>query len=256
MTMRTGLKQPAAGRGFTLVELLLALVLLLLLLGAVVFSFSTLERGAALEEGVTQLEGLLRFARAHAANTGRQVEVCFEEDFAAEPAASAGSIRVLWEPDPLGQPGYFEELPTAGSFVAGIAELVQVQDVRLLEPAGTMSPTSTQKPDAALEEFFEDEWSLTLPSVVFYPDGSSDPAEIVLTARSAEDLRRVAVRVDGFTGALRREWLAAEEPAEEEAVGRPAATTPSASGPSRAPAPKAGMVPAAAAAAGPATEQP
>src|SRR5438093_8252044 len=37
--------------GFTLVELLLALVLMLMLAGAVVFSFSTLLRGRQLDEG-------------------------------------------------------------------------------------------------------------------------------------------------------------------------------------------------------------
>src|SRR6185436_18969580 len=65
---------------FTLVELLLVVGLLLVLLGAMVFSFSTLRKGASLDEGTTQLEALLRFARAHAAHTGRQVQIAFEEE--------------------------------------------------------------------------------------------------------------------------------------------------------------------------------
>jgi len=56
--------RPEARRGFTLVELLLTVGLLLLLAGAVIFSFSSLQRGAGLEEGATRLEALLRFARS------------------------------------------------------------------------------------------------------------------------------------------------------------------------------------------------
>lgn len=51
--MVTGTVSPRVkGRaGFTLVELLLVTVLLLLMLGGVIFSFSTLQRNASLEEG-------------------------------------------------------------------------------------------------------------------------------------------------------------------------------------------------------------
>src|SRR5438552_7992898 len=88
----------SAARGFTLIELLLALALLLMLVGAVVFSFSTLLRGRQLEEGATQLESLLRFARAHAANTGHRVQILFVGD--ADSDGPAATIRVAWEPDP------------------------------------------------------------------------------------------------------------------------------------------------------------
>jgi prepilin-type N-terminal cleavage/methylation domain-containing protein len=45
MARLAGHKRRGAGRGFTLVELLLTTALVLLLVGAVVFNFSTLQSG-------------------------------------------------------------------------------------------------------------------------------------------------------------------------------------------------------------------
>src|SRR2546422_9176444 len=90
------------GGGFTLVELLLAVALVLLLVGATVFSFSTLLGGTQAEEGAGQVESLLRFARAHASNTGRKVQLVFDAE--TDSGSPAASMRIVWEPDPLGQP--------------------------------------------------------------------------------------------------------------------------------------------------------
>src|SRR5437016_5427835 len=68
LASRPGPRPNMAGQAFTLVELLLALALMLVLVSAVVFSFSTLLNGTRLEEGTGQVESLIRFARAHAAN--------------------------------------------------------------------------------------------------------------------------------------------------------------------------------------------
>ena len=78
MNVRTGSTQRDTGRAFTLVELLLAVALLVLLLGAVVFNFSSLQRGATLDEGVNQIGALIRYARAQAASSGRQLQLSFE----------------------------------------------------------------------------------------------------------------------------------------------------------------------------------
>ena len=99
--------------GFTLVEILLTTVLLLLLLGAVIFNFSNLQRGAGLDEGATQLEALIRYARAQAASTGRRVRIAFEEDVGDGLSVPLGNLQVQWEPEPLNAPGIFAELPEA-----------------------------------------------------------------------------------------------------------------------------------------------
>ena len=59
--------------GFALLELLLVVALLMLFASAAVLSLAPLWRNAPLEEGVSRFEGLLRFARAEAAQHGRTV---------------------------------------------------------------------------------------------------------------------------------------------------------------------------------------
>ena len=79
--------------GFTLVELLLTVTLLAGLMGAAVFGFSSLQRSAQLNEGVERVETAMRFARAHAANTGRKVQVVVTTtiDANVSPSSSSGN---------------------------------------------------------------------------------------------------------------------------------------------------------------------
>jgi type II secretory pathway pseudopilin PulG len=209
MARLTGHTHREAGQGFTLVELLLTTALVLLLVGAVVFNFSSLQSGRELEEGAAQVEALLRFARAQAAITGRQVQISFEEEVAEGWSLSLGGIRVLWEPDPVGDPGTFVELPDAASYAQGITELVEVESVRSID-ANTGMPDET--PQAATESVgeWDEEFPDVFPPITFYPDGSSDSAEIMLLSRSPDDLRRVAVRIVGLTGTIRREFVVVE----------------------------------------------
>jgi prepilin-type N-terminal cleavage/methylation domain-containing protein len=204
MVSRTGPNLRGVRAGFTLVELLLAVVLVLLLLGAMVFNFATLRRGVDLEEGASQLESLFRFARAHAAANGRTVQIIFEEDVGDGSVVSFGNLDVVWEPDPLGAPGQFERLPEAIEFVRGITELVSVEKVRSIDPPGWSTSSSNEETTNAPNE------TLSLPPVTFYPDGSSDSTEIILASRDAEDQRRLALKLTAVTGAVRREWVDAE----------------------------------------------
>ena len=133
MVKLTGLHPHPTGRGFTLVELLLTVVLLLLLASAAVLSFSTLLSGSELEEGGAQMEGLMRFARAHAANTGKKVQLLFEEQTTDGMAVPLGNVRVLWEPDPIRFPGNMAELGEAARMAKSVNKLVQVEDVQTPE---------------------------------------------------------------------------------------------------------------------------
>ena len=140
--------------GFTLVELLLAVTLLAGLMGAAVFGFSSLQRSAQLNEGVERVETAMRFARAHAANTGRKVQVVVTTTIdanaspssasSADKAASNGngnsygngngneplhSLSILWEADPARAPGVFESIPSLSGDVADVSELVEIRSV-------------------------------------------------------------------------------------------------------------------------------
>ena len=215
MEFRTGLNQHRVGAGFTLVELLLAVALLVLLLSAVIFNFSSLQQGAALDEGVNQLEALIRFARAHAASTGKQVQITFEEEAGSGQATPLGILKVLWEPDPVSRPGFFEPLTELQEYVRRITELISIESVRLTETE-YIAPERTAMLENTDEGSETNSMFVTFPSIGFFPDGSCDSAEIKVGSRSQEDTRRIAVRVQGINGSIRHHLITDELKVEEQ----------------------------------------
>lgn len=203
--MRT--KRPQAG--FTLLELLLVVVLLVLFAGAAVMNLAPLWQGAALDEGVGQFESLLRFARAEAAQQGRRVQL----QLAAAPlspetsaATDTPPIQLRWEPQPLSQPGLFVENQSTTPLARSVNELVRVETVRRLDtvpaaPVADATTTSTGFPvltgmDQSLAATNTEAW----PPIMFYPDGSSDSAVILLASADNADSRRMLVRWNGLSG--------------------------------------------------------
>jgi hypothetical protein len=47
----------------------------------------------------------------------------------------------------------------------------------------------------------------SLAPIAFYPDGSSDSVEVVLSSMDDEDLRQSVVKLSGITGALRHRMI-------------------------------------------------
>jgi hypothetical protein len=173
---------------------------MVMLVGAVVFSFSTLMTGSQLDEGVTQFENLIRLARAHAGNTGRRVQISFQEEVTAD-GVVVGRSSVTWEPDAIGNPGAFERLWEVSQVIDSVNELIAIDSSR-----------RTGTDEASPEEGEPREWTEPgaeappwLAPVMFYADGSAESAQIVLVSRDTDDTRRVVLRIEGITGALRRE---------------------------------------------------
>ena len=209
MDVRTGPKHRDTGAGFTLIELLLSVALLVLFLGAIVFNFSGLQRGAQLDEGVNQVEALIRFARAHASNTGHQVQISFEEDSDDGSDVPLGNFRLLWEPDPVARPGFFVPLAEAGEYVRRLTVLISIESVRLVA-GNSFEATASGNSTAPSENVGDKSIDAAFPSIAFFADGSSDSAEIIISSRSEEDVRRIAVRLQGITGSIRRKLIADE----------------------------------------------
>lgn len=192
--------------GFTLVELLLTVSLVLMLVSAMVFNFSSLLNNNRLEEGTVRLETLMRYARAQAANSGRKVQIVFNSEPTNAPAAATGEVRATWEPDPLGQPGCFANLDQTQWNVRDINDLIQVESVKLLDSPAAQTPATRS------DDGFDGEGAITgnaatIAPITFYPDGSSDSAEIIIAAKSPDEDQRMAVRLMGINGSISHQLL-------------------------------------------------
>ncbi|HUS34354.1 MAG TPA: hypothetical protein VM680_03280 [Verrucomicrobiae bacterium] len=206
------------GLAFTLLEMLLTVALLVALLAAVVYNFQSAKRGSDLEEGARQLEALIRFAAAQAASSGKAIQFRFGDNVdstsstnsTSETAAPAVNdfepiedledwgtkLRVVYEVDPVSQPGVFVDLPNAAPFLDAIAERVRIEKVRMPD-----QPTNQRTNDLT----FVQEAPTTGPMLTFYADGSSETADIILVSKEREDYREMIVHVDGVTGSVRTE---------------------------------------------------
>ncbi len=182
--------------GFTLLEILLALMLLGLLLGVAAINFGAFRNSRALEEGASQMETALRMGRAEAANQGRRVRIAFAEE--------SGAVLVLWEPEPLAEPGRFipydactwdDYLTTEGVRI----ERCQLVGASIHRPADWADGSGGTPAESALE------------AITFEPDGSSDSAVIELSAIDVTDVRRAVVEIDGVTGTIISRILTSEE---------------------------------------------
>ncbi|MGZ8901365.1 MAG: GspH/FimT family pseudopilin [Limisphaerales bacterium] len=189
-------------QGFSLVELLLTLVLILCLAAASVFTFTAIYKSANLDEGSDRFQSLIRFAQAEAATTGRKVRLQFvpNESASLESAAELRTIMVTWEADLLNSPGVFEEYTNKAWSEEIVNELVGVTKVAQISESGEPMPVeSTETGSTAMEEYSE---SQGFPAITFYPDGTCDSAEVVLASRNSDDERRLAVRLGGMLGTM------------------------------------------------------
>jgi type II secretory pathway pseudopilin PulG len=248
MANATGPRRQSTAAAFTLVELLLTVALILLLAGAVIFNFGAMGRNARLEEGATQVETLLRFARAQAANSGRQVMIVFNDgsgmngssgtstNLSPSPASGTTSaapdsaapgmqtasmlatnigVMALWEPNPIDYPGQYQVLPGSTLLVDQINELVKV--IARRQPDADRTHTN----DLALETLLmqlqtqgtnnaaaPDGSSAGMAPITCYPDGSSDSAQLVLGSMDDDDKRFMIVTLSGLTGRVRHELVA------------------------------------------------
>lgn len=216
--------------GFTLVELLLAVALLALLLAAVAFNFSSLQRGQALEQGASQFESLLRLARAHAALSGHNVLVALVPSSTLSPnpniAPPSGdpdalALAVLAQPDPLRNPSLLVPIPGAASLLPSLADLIQIevplpQGSPLDEASGpalanASTNTMANVPNPSDPNLAATPQSPGIPSVqtllTFRPDGSANAASFTLVSTDPEDTRRLQLSFDPISVSFQRRFF-------------------------------------------------
>jgi hypothetical protein len=113
------------------------------------------------------------------------------------------AIKVTWEADLLNAPGVFEEYTNKSWSEEIVNELVGVTKVEPMSASGEPMPTeNAASAEIASSDTGEFIASDEFPAITFYPDGTSDSAEVVLASRNSDDARRLAVRLGGMLGTV------------------------------------------------------
>ena len=170
---------------FTLIEVIVSIAIFSMLAVVVTVTMFGTVQSQYLEEGSQQFETVLRMARAESANQGRRMRVAW--------SAGEDRILLLWEPQPLAQPGQFVEY-TSSSW----ADLIPDEMITIVsslregaDEADALTFGSKSAPSTGTEAEQQ-------TIIDFYPDGSSDSATIELASREIGDLRRAIIEMDGL----------------------------------------------------------
>jgi type II secretory pathway pseudopilin PulG len=185
-------------------EIMLAVALVVLLMAIGVISFGGWYKGQKLPEGARQFEGALRQLRADAASRGRRIRLVFDPDTL--------NATIVWEPQPLEEPGSFVPYCLAGRDVPLPGELVRV--ARCQRTGQSALPTLTYQDG---DELASEDGKILQP-VTFYPDGSYDSAIIELAGREVAELRIGRIELDGVNGTITLRILTPTEQQEQEEI--------------------------------------
>ncbi len=181
--------------GFTLVEVLLALAIMVVLLSMAMLSVNALQTQRTLPDAAEHLASAMRRARADAATFGHRIRLTFNE-VDVDDEGPVGQFEI--ELDPLGEPGVFTP------HTARWTRVLDRHDVEVLACRQTgestwavMQTTDGDEPDA-------------FQPILFYPDGSCDSAEVHLRLLDDPDDRVAIIALDGMNAVASRELLSAE----------------------------------------------
>ena len=196
-------------RAFSLLELLLVLVIVMLLFGAAVFEFNSINRGASLSEGTDRLKSLFRFASNESQRTGRLVRIRFglydvntSTNTIQTDALSEQQLPIVeWEPFPIKFPGQFKLLPNSKNYANDIDELVSIESV-ILTGLDSQTALIANNTENSLEQTVQ-ETEASIPIIYFHQDGSCDSVKVQLSSKNLNNLNKSIVELIGFTGTIR-----------------------------------------------------
>lgn len=174
-------------RAFTLLELLLVIVIIIVMAMVVWPNIGSRNSANRLEVTADQLASLLKLARSGAMSTGSTYRCVFQTD---------GMMAVIEaESDPLKSPGVFEPIKAHWSELDLGKDQIKCLAVEFDEWESQLKKQEAELLDAG-EESRE---SGVSPPILFYPDGTSDSAIIVLGDN--ED-HSVTLTLNGLTGQI------------------------------------------------------
>jgi prepilin-type N-terminal cleavage/methylation domain-containing protein len=164
-------------RAFTLMEILVALAVMVLLVGAVTFLTQSTRRGQLLQDAGQRWATAFRMARAESSLRGKRIQLAFVESESDDESVMTAEFQI--EKDPLGSPNQFTRISDAW--------------------ASRLRVTGIHVSHCLLDETTADE-DVEHETVLFYPDGSSDSANLHLRHDDPDQTRMIVVHLDGLTG--------------------------------------------------------
>ncbi|MCK4624935.1 MAG: GspH/FimT family pseudopilin [Phycisphaerae bacterium] len=183
---------PATETGFTLLEMVLAVALVVMLSGVFIVVFSGSLSKAQTDAASGRIASLLRSTRAEAALAGRRFRLTFDTD--------TDQPIVTIERDGLGEPGAFTAYKAWWIEQSLLPEGITVAACEL---SGESTPDETDK--------FETDEQDDPDEITFMPDGSSDSARIVLTSDEKEHPWAVEITLNGIDGTITTREIDLEE---------------------------------------------
>lgn len=152
-------------RGYSLIELLVTTAVLVMISFCLIFNFSKSDTHSRLNEGVSNIQTLFLFSRAHSLNTGKQVRILFPE---AESGDEGESLREKYPNKTVVVLVDDKPLEIVKVYVDIINEYVNIESANTTE-------------------------------IIFYPDGVNDIGVITVGSTSTEDARKVEISVTYFS---------------------------------------------------------
>jgi len=152
-------------RGFTFLEILLTVTLLVILTSCIAFNFVTVKDKALLDDGVINIQTLIRFSKSHSEIVGKPVKILFPE---AELGDEGESLRQKYPNDTIVVLVDGEPLETVKYYVESINNSVHVE-------------------------------SSTHNEIIFYPDGMNQSCLITVGSVSVDDPRKLEISINAFT---------------------------------------------------------
>ncbi len=204
----------AARSGFTLLELLLVMALIVLIVALVVPEFTTRSEREQLHEAARRFQALASMCRAEAMNEARRYRVTFRLD---------GTVRIERQLDPIKAPHIFEPVPESWAGTAVLPEDVWVEAIQIMPqgpPPIRIIDEELEFPEMEIEPLLLEEFERDV-YLDFPPDGSCSSLRWILRDAGG---RALLLTLDGRLGrvsvepwpALPEEDVYRPEPLEEE----------------------------------------
>jgi prepilin-type N-terminal cleavage/methylation domain-containing protein len=162
-------------KGFSLMEVIIVLTILVLSISLVTSSMSNLSRTIELKAAAKKVSGILRYYRSEAINKGSVYQVLFDSESRAVKVQSVSLMEPVDEKEADDKKG-----GEAAKTLYGLPEGVQMKELDFPSP----------------------EYPCDLPAVEFYPNGGSNGGSVLL---KSPERRGYRIKVDFLTGEVKIE---------------------------------------------------